>query len=90
MAWGDRENVSLIAADDFNFSIAEGESVSIELPGQGFVYAPVCKGQYAGSAHILIDGVPVGSVNLLYGETSEQIKDQEKSFFEKLFGGNRP
>jgi len=90
VAWGDRENVSLIAADDFDFSIAEGESVSIELPGQGFVYAPVSKGQYAGSAHILIDGVPVGSVNLLYGETTEQIKEQEKSFFENLFGGNRP
>ena len=57
----------------------------MELPGCGFVYAPVSEGQEAGFAHIFVDGVPVGKVQLLYGQTVEQIKEDKPSLLEKLF-----
>ena len=84
---GDREAVFLLARESFSFALAKGEKVSIELPGPGFVYAPVAEGAEAGHAHILVDGVRVGSVRLVFGQTVEQAELQKKSFWQKLFGG---
>ena len=67
--------------------MAENEKVSLALVGPGFVYAPVAAGADAGFAYVCIDGNAVGKVPLCYGETVEQVKEEEKSFLEKLFGG---
>ena len=84
---GESTYAHLIADDDFEYPMAEGEQVSIQLPPILFVYAPIAWGQRAGWAHILVEGVPVGKVPLLYGETVEKTPDMEPSLWEKLFGG---
>lgn len=80
--------VELIAADDFCYALAENEIVSVKLPEPGFVYAPVVQGQKAGVAHVCIDDVPVGKVQMVYGQTVEMKAQEEKPFWHKLFGGN--
>lgn len=85
VAGGTMGQVALITAEDFSYAMAKGEKVSVELPGSGFVYAPVAEGQSAGYAHVFLDGAPVGKVAMVYGETVEQEKEQKKSIWEKLF-----
>ena len=82
---GCKDRVELIAADGFAFSLRQGEKVTVQLPAPGFCYAPVVKNQAAGDAYILVDGVPVGKVALVYGDTIEQIKNPEPSLWDKLF-----
>lgn len=84
---GTDEKVSLLAEEGFSFPLSKDEKISIELPGPGFVYAPVAEGAEAGYAHILVDGIGVGKVRLVFGGTVEQRKMQEKTWFQKLFGG---
>jgi len=84
---GENSRAHLLADDDFEYPLAEGEQVSILLPPPGFVYAPIAWGQEAGYAHILVDGAAVGKVPLLYGETVEKEPEPESSPWEKLFGG---
>lgn len=72
LAGGQEESVDLIAAEDFSYSLAQGERVTITLPESGFAYAPVAKGQEAGFAHILVDGTAVAKVPLVYGKTIER------------------
>ena len=84
---GQQNNAHLVADDDFSYAVEAGESVSVELPPPGFVYAPVVWGQKAGYAHILVDGRPVGKVPLLYAETIEKEPEPERSFWQKIFGG---
>lgn len=86
VAGGDAGTVELIACEDFSYAVAQSEQLTLELPGAGFVYAPVSRGQRAGYAHVLLDGCPVGRVELMYGETVERIADPELSLWEKLFG----
>ena len=85
---GDGGRVSLLAAESFIYPLAEGERVSILLSGGGFAYAPIVQGEAAGFAHICVDGQPVGKVSLVFDETIEREKEPERSFWEKLFGGN--
>ena len=89
IAGGDAGSVQLIACEEFSYPLAQGECVSIELPGAGFVYAPVSRGQKAGYAYILVDGNAVGKVELMYGQTIEREKEPEPSLLEKLFGVKR-
>lgn len=86
IAGGTAGEAELIAGSDFAYAMATGEQVTVELPGTGFVYAPVVENQTAGYAHILVDGSFVGSVELYYGQTIERKPEEKKSFFEKLFG----
>lgn len=86
VAGGSAGYVQVIAGEDFSYAVAQDESVSLELSGPGFVYAPVCAGQEAGFAHVFLDDVPVGKVSLLYGDTVERITDRKISFWERLFG----
>lgn len=86
IAGGDADEVELLAGEDFSYALAQGEQVSIELPGPGFVYAPVSRGQEAGCAHVLVDGSPVGKIPLLYGQTVQRQIDPELSLWEKLLG----
>ena len=87
IAWGTSETVSLVAAEDFYWSMAEGECVSILLLGNGFVYAPISQGQWAGNAHILVDGEKVGTIELEYGGTVEQVPEPKRSIWRRLIGG---
>ena len=72
LAGGQEASVDLIAAEDFSYSLAQGERVTISLPEAGFAYAPVAEGQEAGFAHILVDGTAVAKVPLVYGATIER------------------
>ena len=84
---GDGELVELLAAADFDYAVAEDEEIRVVLPEPGFVYAPVAAGAEAGFAYVTINGNPVGKVPLVYGVTVEQQRQEEKTIWEKLFGG---
>ena len=87
---GAEDQVFLIAEDDFSYSLAEGEVVTICLPAPGFVYAPVCKGQEAGYAHILVNGNAVGKVRVVYGETVEKETEPTVPWWQRLLKGEIP
>ncbi len=86
IAGGQCGYAQLLAAQDFDYALAGGEVPEIVFSGPGFVYAPVAAGADAGFAHICIGGKSVGKVSLVYGETVEKTQEQEKSFWDKLFG----
>ncbi|MBR4865014.1 MAG: D-alanyl-D-alanine carboxypeptidase [Oscillospiraceae bacterium] len=86
VAGGDSGCVSLVAAEAFEYPLAKNETVQIVLQKPGFVYAPAVQGEEAGYAYVCIDDKTVGKIPLYYGETVEQIKEEKKSFFDKLLG----
>ncbi len=88
VAGGSCSSVSLIAQEDFRFALAPGEQASVELPGTGFVYGPVARGQFAGYAHIFLDGAPVGKIAVIYGETVELEEEPKRSLLRRIFGGD--
>lgn len=90
VAGGEAGQAQLIAGEDFSYSMASGETLRIVLPKPGFVYAPVVQGQAAGFAHICLGEKSIGKVALTYGATVEQTKEPERSFWDKLFGGDGP
>lgn len=87
VAGGDGGEVSLLAGEDFTYALAPGEKVTLELPGVGFVYAPVVQGQSAGDASVCLGDSRIGKLPLYYGETVEQEKEEKRSFWQRLFGG---
>ena len=87
VSFGASQTAALIASQDFYWAMGKGENFSVLLPGNGFVYAPVSEGQWAGKAHILVDGVAVGNIELEYGCTVEQIQEPQRSIWHRLFGG---
>ena len=88
IAGGDSGRVQLLAAEDFDYAIAPDEQVTLSISGTGFVYAPVTEGAEAGFVHVCVDGRSVGKVPLIYGQTIEKIQDTEKSFWDRLIGGD--
>ena len=86
IAGGQSAQVNLLAAEGFDYALAEHEKISTEIVGTGFVYAPVVMGAEAGFAHLCIDGKSVGKIPLIYGETIEQIPENEKTFWDKIIG----
>ena len=68
---GTAGEVPVYASEDFSYPLAQGETVTLVLPG-AFVYAPIPENADAGYAHILVDGNPVGKVALYYGKTVER------------------
>ena len=88
IAGGQSGFVQLLAAEYFDYPIAPDERMTLEVPGMGFVYAPVAAGGDAGFAHVCIDGNSVGKVPLIYGQTIEKIQDTEESFWDRLIGGD--
>ena len=87
IAGGQTGTVEILAAEDFEYPLAPGETAAVKLGGAGFVYAPAVCGSDAGIAHICIDGITVGKIRLIYGETVEQIPVEEKSFWKRLLEG---
>ena len=84
IAGGQRGRVKLLAAEDFQYALAEHEKITTEITGPGFVYAPVVMGAEAGFAHLCVDGKSVGKIPLIYGETIEQIPEKEKNFWDRI------
>ncbi len=74
IAGGTAPDVALLASEDLFYPLAENESITVVIPGTGFVYAPVCEGDSAGYAHILLGDTPVAKVPLVYGRSAEQVK----------------
>ncbi len=85
VAGGENQQVPLLAAADFDYAIAQEERPQLAVPGPGFVYAPAVAGAEAGYAYVLIEGTAVGKVPLVFGQTIEQIAEEEKNFWQKLF-----
>ncbi len=83
---GQTGRVALLASEDFDYAVADGEQISVILSGPGFVYAPVAEGAEAGFAHICIGEKEIGKVPLVYGRTVEQEETEEKSLLQRLFG----
>ncbi len=88
VAGGECQKVEVRAAEHFLYAIAQEEQPVLMLPGPGFVYAPVTEGADAGFAYVLIEGKAVGKVPVVYGQTIEQEITEEKSIWERLFGGD--
>jgi len=88
IAGGLSGNVQLLAADDFDYALAPDEKVTLVTSGTGFVYAPVAYGADAGSIYVCVDGKSVGKVPVIYGETIEQEPQEERSFWQRLIGGD--
>jgi len=84
IAGGQSGRVSLVAASDFDYSMAEGENVTISFTGPGFVYAPVAEGAEAGVAHVMIDGKSVGEIPLIFGKTVEQLPEENHGLLHRL------
>ena len=79
------ERVRILAAEDFDYALAEDENPILVLPGPGFVYSPVAQGADAGYAYVFLEGKAVGKVRVVYGQTVEK-EQEEENFFRKLFG----
>jgi len=86
---GQEATVDVIAAEDFSFALATGETVSTVLSNKGFVYAPAVAGADAGFGYICIDGKPVGKVKVVFDKTVEQKIPEKKSFWDRIFGGKQ-
>lgn len=82
--------VELLAGEDFLYSLAPNERLRIVLPGTGFVYAPVVEGQAAGEAHVCLGENSMGKIPLVFGQTIECEQEQERSFWQRIFGGGTP
>lgn len=87
IAGGTAGQAELLAAQDFSFAMRENETWSIRLPEPGFVYAPVVQGQNAGYAHVYVDGIPVGKIPLVFGQTVERECAPRIPWWKKLFAG---
>ena len=86
---GQEGYVHILAAEDFSYAVAADEQVTVELHGPGFVYAPVVEGAEAEAAYICLNGIPVGKISTVYGETIEQCQPPRKHFWENWFGGDQ-
>lgn len=87
---GENRVVEILAAENFEYAIAEGESPQVVLPEPGFVYAPAVEGADAGWAYVLIGNKTVGKLPVVYGQTVEKTPEEEKSLWQKLLGKSKP
>ena len=84
---GDGTSVPLIAAEDFSYSLAEGEEPQIVLSPQSFSYAPVQMGEEEGCAYAVLDGTVIGQIPLVWGSSMEEQQEKERTWLTRLFGG---
>ena len=81
---GESHRVQVLAAEDFSYALAQGESPVLVLPGPGFVYAPAVAGAEAGYAYVLINGNAIGKVPVVFGDTLEQNATEQKGFWRRI------
>ena len=86
VAGGCEQQVELVAADDFCYSVGNDEEIEVVLSEPGFVYAPVVTGQAAGYAQVYLDDQWIGKVPLTFGSTIEK-KEEKPKGWTRLFGG---
>ena len=84
VAGGDTHQVELVAVEDFDYALADGETWLLQLSGPGFVYAPAVEGAEAGFIHVMVEGKAVGKVPIVYGSTIEQVKDDKIPWYKRL------
>lgn len=82
---GECGRVEVLAAEDFDYALAQEEHPCTMLPGAGFAYAPAVEGADAGFVYVLINGKAVGKVPVVYGATVEQAKEEEKTLWERIW-----
>lgn len=80
---GEKAFVPVRTAENFVYSVLEGEQPQLLLPGKQFAYAPVQEGDDAGIAYVLIDGKAVGTVSVVYGKTVNPV--QQKTVWDRIF-----
>ncbi len=83
VAGGEGNRVTVLAVENFDYALAEGENPQLMLPGPGFVYAPAVEGADAGFAYVLLEGKVIGKVPVVYGQTIEQTPE-EPTYLQKL------
>ena len=84
---GEIPETELLAAADFDFPLAEDETVSFRLPELEFRFAPVYQGEPAGTAGVYLGETELGRIPLVIGRDSEPIKEQRKPLWRRIFGG---
>ena len=89
VAGSDSQQVQILAAEGFSYPLTAQENPQLMISGTGFVYAPVIEGADAGVAYVLIEGNAVAKIPVVYGQTVEQKKEERKSLWQKLFGGEK-
>lgn len=83
---GEAERVTVLAAENFVYSITDEEQPQLMLPGPGFAYAPVTEGADAGFVYVLIQGKAIGKVPVVYGKTVEYANVSRRSIWDRLTG----
>ena len=83
---GEVGTVSVLAAEDFSYALAQEEEPFVMLPGPGFVYAPAVEGADAGHAYVVLEGKAIGKVPVVFGQTVEQKPEETVSHRRRLFG----
>ena len=83
VAGGEERKIELLAAENFYYALAEGESPQLVHNGPGFVYAPAVEGAAAGHVYVLLEGNAVGKIPLVYGRTVEVQQEEDRPFWKK-------
>lgn len=87
IAGGEQDMVQLVASQDFSYSLTPDEHPSVVLSPVSFVYAPVVAGKQAGVAYVCLADRVIGRVALCYGQTVEQIKNEKRSLWNRIWEG---
>lgn len=82
---GESEAVNILAAEDFVYSLSDGEQPYILLSQSGFAYAPIAEGETAGAAYVCIGEEVVGKVAVIYEKTVERSQPIKKPFWRRWF-----
>ncbi len=84
---GRGDTVELAAAEEFSYPLAQDEQVKLYLPGPGFVYAPVEKGDSAGAVYVSVNGRVVGTIPVEYcwSVAQKETRRRDRERFRALF-----
>ncbi len=82
---GDRAQVNAVAAEPFSYSLTEGEQPELRVHLPRMLFAPVTRGEAAGSAEVVLDGVVLGTVPLVWAESAYE-QQPERSLLDKILG----
>ena len=82
---GRLERVSLTAAEEISYPLAEGERTELVLHAPQLAFAPVLAGQ-AGWLELRVDGVCVREILVYYAQAVEETRPA-RSFWKRMFGG---
>ncbi len=84
---GDGTHVPLVAAEEFVWPLALGEEPEVLLSPEYFSHGPIEQGAEAGTAYLVLGSHTIGQIPLLWGSSLEAAMEQEKTLWERIFGG---